>query len=82
MKDFELSPKKEFRLKYGGQVYSLRRPTTGEILEMEDLEEAGKGGLKLMVQSLAKLGLPEAVSREMEITQLRELIEALIAKKN
>ena len=82
MKEYEIAPKKEFRVKYGGQVYALRRPTTGEIIEMEELEESGKGGLKLMVQYLGKMGLPEEVAREMDVLQLRDCIESLIAKKN
>lgn len=83
MQEIELSPKKMFKLKYGGQVYDLRKPTLGEARQLQALQTSGEGtALDALLDSLQKMGLPREISEQFDGDELEELLSKLTSKKS
>jgi len=61
-----------------GTVCKLRFPTLGEV-RANSVKEGD--AVKIMVEFLESLGLPEAVANKMEMGHLSELIEVLTSQK-
>jgi hypothetical protein len=78
----EISEKPKVSIKVFGEVYHLDRPNMEMLMDLEEKSGAGKNATKLMVEFIAKLGLPEAVAKKLDGDQAQELVKYLSPKKS
>ena len=84
---FEVPVSEKMTVVFDGSEYTMRRPSLGVALELEEkIEEAtasGKGAMRLVMDYVSQCGLPIEVVRSLDSDQLKAVMEALTpAKKN
>lgn len=85
---FEIKQKTLVRVKIYGEEFELRKPTVGQIEEIEEASsdaKTSKKGSKIYEKILGlldTLGLPRDFAKEMEIDHLNQLMEHLTSQFN
>jgi hypothetical protein len=80
----DIPARSEIKAKIYGKDFILKKPTVGEIellQEESDKITDNKGKSVLMRQWIAKLGLPEDFTKEMELDHLMQVVEHLTGTK-
>lgn len=85
---FEIKQKTLVKVKIYGEEFELKKPTVGQIEELEsadlDKKKSDKGSVvyNKITKLLDTLGLPESFSKEMEIEHLNQLLGYLTTQFN
>lgn len=69
--------KKVIRVVVGDDAYEVKKPTVGQAEKYSKLEP----GVSNTLAMLDELGLPSAVSQELDLDTLQEIIAALMPQK-
>lgn len=82
--DIEIKERTKVKASIYGKDYLLSKPTVGQIEDMQaqaEKEESSDKKSALMRKWVSGLGLPEAVSSEMEIDHFLQVVEVLTGTK-
>ena len=78
--DLDLGSKSVMNVKVGGKEYSMSAPTVAQTEKYQksvagdDADQTGG-----FVDFLAELGMPEDISRNLDVVQMRKLSEGLLS---
>jgi len=83
----QINPSQKIVVVFGEVEYTMTKPKLGVALDLEEkLESAkksGKGATRLVMEYIAKCGLPEDVIKDLDSDQLEAVMGALTpSKKN
>ena len=81
--DLVFEKKEEISVDVYGSNYKVRKPTISEVEEYQaKSEKAGEAGqLRVTRMFLDTLGMPEKVSKELQMDNFLTLVEALVSPK-
>lgn len=82
--EIEIAQRSVLKAKIYGKEYALKKPTLGEVEDMQEKYEkidSTKEKSALMRSFLAQLGLPENDSKAMELDHFLLIVEALTSSK-
>lgn len=81
----QINPTKKIVIVFEGKEYHCNRPKIGSVIDMEkavqDASETGQGGTQLILDFIAKCGLPQEVVRELDDEQLEQVMTILTPAK-
>ncbi len=79
MEELVIGPRKAIKVTIEGTSYEVKKPSNGQLRALSEVDP--KEGLQHTVELLDSLGLPSAVTWELEPESLQAITEALISKK-
>jgi hypothetical protein len=81
----ELNPTVKVVIVFGGKEYECRKPSLGAARDMEasvaKAKAEGGSGSQLIIDHLARCGLPREVAEELDVDQVEAVMEVLTPKK-